>query len=187
MSNKILTLNTKNDCIEAFLPNWREIILDECYLVGTHLKTKDYLLANTFHINPLVLNHITGEECMEATEQLLTIFPLSKNDFFHEVMSKTQFISNRSCLTTLIEKDGELISTRVDNSLLIINEPNPTNLSDYTLFQYKDYIYSFWMDLQGSGPCINTIYRASNLKLAKKWNKTIKVKVKHNKATQKVA
>ena len=185
--SKILTLDTKNDCIEAFLPNWREIILDECYLIGTHLKTKDYLLANTFHINPLVLNHITEEECMEATEQLLTIFPLSRNDFFHKVMDKTQFISDTSCFTTIIKKDGEFISTEIARTIINSNKPNPINLSDYTLFQYKDYIYSFWIDLQGAGACINTIYRASDLKIAKKWNKSIKVKVRHHKATQKVA
>ena len=152
--NKVMvfkTIDVVNEVINKYLPNWEELILKNCSLINK-MKGQSFVVSNTFHVNPFILNRYRVKELNSITFKLNTVFPANEKIMFNKFLDKTQFHSNRS-------------------------NPNakPTlNISDYTICQLDDDIIVFHLDLcHGLGITINSIFKSE--KLSRNLNHIVKV------------
>ena len=159
----VKTIKNKEFFINEYIEDWKSKIL----VNSTMYNRFNLLTINTFVINPYILESISINEIEALTEKLLKLFPVGNNREFNNFINRCQFHSSNHSVETV---SGIMMKHKYDT-----NYPSGLNISDYSIFEFEDYIFVFHLDLNnGLGITISSIFRKENFKLLKEFDRIIK-------------
>ena len=160
----VKTIKNKELFINEYVEDWKSKIL----VNSTMYNRSNLLTINTFVINPYILESISINEIEALTEKLLKLFPVGNNREFNNFIDRCQFHSSNHSVETV---SGIMMKHKYNT-----NYPSGLNISDYSIFEFENYIFIFHLDLNyGLGITISSIFRKEDFKLLKPFDRTIKL------------
>jgi len=160
----VKTIKNKELFINEYVEDWKSKIL----VNSTMYNRSNLLTINTFVINPYILESISINEIEALTEKLLKLFPVGNNREFNNFIDRCQFHSSNHSVETV---SGIMMKHKYNT-----NYPSGLNISDYSIFEFENYIFILHLDLNyGLGITISSIFRKEDFKLLKPFDRTIKL------------
>ncbi len=161
----VKTIKNKESFINEYIEDWKNKIL----VNSTMYHRFNLVKVNTFVLNPYILENISMYEVEMLTEKLLKLFPVENNREFNDFINRCQFHSSNHSVETV---SGIMMKHKYDTDY-----PSGFNISDYSIFEFEDYIFVFHLDLNyGLGVTISSVFRKEDFKLLKEFDRNIKLK-----------